>query len=175
MKEIQVYDIADNAFKLIAKDWMLVSAGKPGTDEQGKLKYNTMTANWGGVGNLWHRPVVFVFVRPERYTYAFMEEADQFTLSFFDDTYRPALNLLGKKSGRDGDKITEAGLHPVFTPDQNPSFEEARITLECKKLFRTRLNPADFLDPEFLTTYYGQKGGLHQLYIAEIQHVLVKD
>lgn len=175
MKEIQVYDIKDNPFKLIAKDWMLVSVGKPGVNEQGKLNYNTMTANWGGVGYLWHKPVVYVFVRPERYTYTFMEQAEQFTLSFFEDDDRGALNLLGKKSGRDGDKIFEAGLHPIFTQDGNPTFEEARMTLECKKLFKTQLAGADFLDHEILTSAYGQKGGFHHLYIAEIQHVWVKN
>jgi flavin reductase (DIM6/NTAB) family NADH-FMN oxidoreductase RutF len=174
MKEIQVYDIQDNAFKLIAKDWMLVSVGKAGVNEQGKLNYNTMTANWGGVGNLWHKPVVYVFVRPERYTHSFMEQTEQFTLSFFDDQQRNALNLLGKKSGRDGDKIAESGLHPTFTPEGNPTFEEARMTLECKKLFKTQLNSADFLDPVILANCYGQKGGFHHLYIAEIQHVWVK-
>lgn len=174
MKEIQVYDIQDNVFKLIAKDWMLVSAGKPGMDVQGTLRYNTMTANWGGAGYLWHKPVVYVFVRPERYTYDFMEREDTFTLSFFEESFRPALALLGKKSGREGDKITEAGLHPCFTPEMNPTFEEARMTLECRKLFQSSLKEEEFLDNALLSACYGPKGGLHKMYIAEILHVWMK-
>ena len=34
-----------NPFKLIGKDWALVTAGS-------KQKYNTMTVSWGGVGVL---------------------------------------------------------------------------------------------------------------------------
>ena len=36
-------DITDNVFKLLDKDWMLVTAGTPD-------HYNTMTASWGGFG-----------------------------------------------------------------------------------------------------------------------------
>lgn len=46
---------------------MLVTAGN-------KDAFNTMTANWGGIGFLWNKPVVYVFIRPERYTFGFMEK-----------------------------------------------------------------------------------------------------
>lgn len=65
----------DNFFEAISKEWMLVTAGT-------KDKFNTMTANWGGVGYLWNKPVVFVFIRPERYTFEFVENSETFTLSF---------------------------------------------------------------------------------------------
>ncbi|HBE42259.1 MAG TPA: flavin reductase, partial [Bacteroidales bacterium] len=80
-KLIKPSEIEGNLIDLIASDWMLVTAG----DRQ---KFNTMTANWGGVGHLWNRPVVFVFVRPERYTFRFMEDTKGFTLSFYDEAYR---------------------------------------------------------------------------------------
>lgn len=175
MKEIQTYQIKDNVFQLIAKDWMLISAGKRGRDEQGKLMYNTMTANWGGMGYLWHKPVVFAFVRPERYTYPFMEKEEQFTMSFLKEGFREALNLLGTKSGRDGDKIAEAGLHPSFTPSGNPCFEEARLIMECKKLYTTHLDPASFLESGLIETFYTTKGNFHTLFIAEILHVWEPD
>ena len=53
--EIAPKEIADNPFKLIGSDWMLITAG----DEE---KCNTMTASWGGVGILWNKPVSFIFV-----------------------------------------------------------------------------------------------------------------
>ena len=37
-------------------------------------RFNTMTIGWGGLGTLWGMPVCTVYVRPERYTYEFMEE-----------------------------------------------------------------------------------------------------
>ena len=66
MKPIAVSQLSDNFFETISKEWMLVTAGN-------KDAFNTMTANWGGIGFLWNKPVVYVFIRPERYTFGFME------------------------------------------------------------------------------------------------------
>ena len=43
-----------NPFKLIGKDWALVTAGS-------KQKYNTMTVSWGGVGVLWGKNVATIW------------------------------------------------------------------------------------------------------------------
>ena len=75
MKAIEPNLIKDNFIEIIGKEWMLVSAGD-------KDKFNMMTASWGGVGFLWNKPVVFVFIRPERYTREFVDEKGCFTLSF---------------------------------------------------------------------------------------------
>ena len=154
--------LQDNPIRLIASDWMLVTAGTP-------EKFNTMTANWGGMGYLWNKNVVFVFVRPERYTYEFIEDTEGFTLTFFDEKYRDALNLCGVKSGRHCDKSAETGLTPYFTQSGYPAFAEARIVLECRKLYAMQLERDNFLDDEPLNTHYRSKGGLHKVYIAEIE------
>lgn len=73
MKSIAIKDLSENFFEVIGKEWMLVTAGS-------KEHFNTMTASWGGIGWLWNKPVVFVFIRSERYTYEFMEENEYFTL-----------------------------------------------------------------------------------------------
>lgn len=159
--------IKDNLIKLISSDWMLVTAGTP-------EKFNTMTANWGGMGYLWNKNVAFVFVRPERYTYEFIENTEGFTLTFFDERFRKALNLCGARSGRDCDKVKETGLTPFFTESGYPAFAEARIVLECRKLYATRLTREAFLDPEPLKTHYSTKGGLHKVYIAEIVTALAR-
>ena len=75
MKKIAPKDIDKNVIKLIGQDWMLVAAGD-------KEKFNMMTASWGSMGYLWNKPVVMVFVRPQRYTFEFTERKDEFTLSF---------------------------------------------------------------------------------------------
>lgn len=159
--------LQDNLIRLIASDWMLVTAGTP-------EKFNTMTANWGGMGYLWNKNVVFVFVRPERYTYEFMENTEGFTLTFFDERYRDALNLCGVKSGRNCDKVRESGLTPLFTEAGLPAFAEARTILECRKLYATQLTRDAFLDHEPLDVHYRTKGGLHKIYIAEIINCLVR-
>jgi len=165
--QIAPAEIKDNLIRLIASDWMLVTAG---TSE----KFNTMTANWGGTGYLWNKNVVFVFVRPERYTYGFIEGTQGFTLTFFDEKYRDALNLCGVKSGRDCDKVALTGLTPHFTVLGYPAFSESNLVLECRKLYATQLERNQFLDPEPLISHYNTKGGLHKMYIAEIERVWVR-
>ena len=72
---------------------MLVTAGT-------KEKFNTMTASWGGIGWLWNKPVAFVFIRPERYTYEFVEKNDYLTLSFLGEENKKIHAVCGSKSGR---------------------------------------------------------------------------
>lgn len=167
-KKIEAKDIEENLIKLISDDWMLVTAGN-------KEKFNTMTANWGGMGYLWNKPVAFVFIRPERYTYEFVEKQDNFTLTFFDKEYRNALNICGTMSGRDCNKVAEASLTPCFTEKGTPSFEEARLVIECKKLYAGMLSEASFLDRNIFDKVYGQKGNVHKLYIAELTDIWEKD
>jgi flavin reductase (DIM6/NTAB) family NADH-FMN oxidoreductase RutF len=166
-KEVKPSTLKDNLIKLIASDWMLVTAGT-------REKFNTMTANWGGMGYLWNKNVVFVFIRPERYTYEFIENNEGFTLTFFEEKYRDALNLCGVKSGRNCDKVAETGLTPWFTGSGYPAFAEARTILECRKLYATQLTRDAFLDREPLDSHYRTKGGLHKIYIAEILTCLVR-
>lgn len=42
-----------------------------------------MTVSWGGLGELWGKDVAFIFIRPQRYTYEFIERENYFTMSFF--------------------------------------------------------------------------------------------
>ena len=98
------------------------------------------------------------FVRPERYTYQFMERSKEFTLSFFTDRYRPALNICGSKSGRDCNKIAEASLTPLFTESGNPAFSEARLVLECRKLYADLLSKEAFIDREPFAVLRGKSG-----------------
>ena len=107
--EINPLELRDNVFRQIGRDWMLVSAGNKGN-------FNTMTASWGGMGVLWNTNVCFAFVRPSRYTYEFMEREKYFSLSFFKDGYRRALQFCGSHSGRDTDKMAGAELTPCLTP-----------------------------------------------------------
>jgi flavin reductase (DIM6/NTAB) family NADH-FMN oxidoreductase RutF len=152
--------IQESAFKLVGDDWMLITAGP--IDH-----FNTMTASWGGFGVIWNKPVVWCVIRPQRYTYEFIEAADNFTLSFLPEEYRDALFECGTKSGRDSDKVTDAGLHPVagFTPETTV-FTEARIIMECKKLYTQDIDPARFLDPAIDTNY--PEKDYHRMYLGEI-------
>ena len=69
-------ELSGNIIQRISRQWALATAEKPdGTA-------NTMTISWGGTGYLWNQPVAFLFVRPQRYTYEFVEAADGFSLCF---------------------------------------------------------------------------------------------
>ena len=103
-KKTDIKTMEMKPFEKIGSQWMLISAEKDG-------KVNTMTASWGGVGVLWGKNVVTVYIRPQRYTKEFVDANDTFTLSFFDGNYMKELGYLGKVSGRDEDKIAKSGLH----------------------------------------------------------------
>ncbi len=157
--EIKAKEITENTFSLIGRDWMLITAGN-------REKFNTMTASWGGLGVLWHKNVCFIFVRPQRYTYEFMEKEDIFTLSFFSDAHRDALKFCGSNSGRDVDKIAETGLTPAFSDQGGVYFNEAKLVLECRKLHYQDIDPAGFLDDSLMDHYPGKD--FHRMYTGEI-------
>lgn len=165
MKETEIYDIKDNVVELIGKEWMLITAGSI-------ENFNTMTASWGNMGFLWGKPVVTVYVRPQRYTLEFLEREECFTLSFFSGKYREALNICGTKSGRDTDKVAESGLTPYSPADGTVSFEEARMVIKCRKLYKGKLGEEEFIDKSLLPKWYPQRD-LHYMYIAEIEKVWV--
>lgn len=172
MKKTELSKLAaENAFELIGKEWMLVTAGTPD-------RFNMMTASWGGIGWLWNKPVAFVFIRPERHTYAFAEESEYMTLSFLghDKAMREAYNLCGTRSGRDCDKVKETGLTPVRTEHGSVAFAEARLVVEGRKLFRTEMTPENFLDQATLERWYNDRpgGSLHTVYVIEIESVYEK-
>jgi len=159
LKRISPNEISQNPFELIDDDWFLLSAGDMNS-------FNTMTASWGGMGVLWNKPVVFCFVRPQRYTYKFMESNKLFTMSFFDERFRDALNLCGKISGRQTDKMKATGLKPFESPEGSVFYEQAKLMLECRKLYFSDITPENFL-VEGIDANYPKKD-YHRMYIGEI-------
>lgn len=175
-KNISSYELIDNPFKLIGKDWMLVTSANNGEGMVGGKDYNTMTASWGGVGILWNKPVAFVFIRPQRHTFGFAEDNTRMTLTFFDEEYREALTFCGRNSGRDYDKAEVCGLTPVSDVTDSGRavwFDEARVVMKVKKLYADLLAEEAFTDPAPLTSY--PAADYHKMYICEIEEVLVKE
>jgi flavin reductase (DIM6/NTAB) family NADH-FMN oxidoreductase RutF len=151
--------LSGNVFRMLDKDWMLITSG---TQES----FNTMTASWGAFGVLWNKQVAFCFVRPQRYTYRFMERNPVFTLSFFEEIHREALDFCGSHSGRNVNKIRETGLTPVPTSTGNICFAEAWLVIECRKIYFDDLKPQHFLDESIHRNY--PIHDYHRLYIGEI-------
>ncbi len=169
MKEISVSELNMNPMTMIAKEWMLVTAGN---QERG---YNTMTASWGHLGSIWGHggglPTAVVYLRPQRYTKEFVDREELFTITVFPEEYKKALGYLGSHSGRDGDKVAVAGLTPVFEGDYT-YFAEAKLTLVCRKLYRGTIQPEGFMDQSFIEEYYPNRD-FHDFYIGEIIKALV--
>jgi len=157
--ETDILSIENNVFKWVEKEWMLITAG---TGEN----FNTMTANWGGFGYLWKKNVCFIFVRPTRYTYQFTEESNFFTLSFFEEKYRDALNYCGTYSGRDVNKIEKCGFTPLQIESDVISFEEAKLIITARKIYYQDINPLNFIDTGIDKNY--PKKDYHRMYIGEI-------
>lgn len=165
MKKSDIFTLREGAPKLIGKDWMMITAGD-------SANFNTMTASWGTMGYLWERPVVFVFIRPQRYTNEFIEANNYFTLTFYDEKYRDALNITGSRSGRDTDKVVDAGITPIKT-ENSIAFAEGRMIVECRKIYADFFNPDGFVEKSLIEKQY-ERGDFHRIYIGEIVNVWKK-
>ncbi len=168
-KTITPQEIKDNPFTLIGNDWLLITAG---TVE----KHNTMTASWGGVGVLWNKPVATVYIRPQRYTKEFVDNAETFTLSVLPSDMRKALSYCGTYSGREVDKDAACGLTPFAADAENAqsiAYEQARLILVCKKLYVGQIKPEGFVDPALDEKNYPTHD-YHTVYIGEIVKILEK-
>lgn len=160
MKRIDASALSQNVFTAIGQQWMLLSAGD-------REKANTMTVSWGGLGVLWGKNVATVYVRPQRYTYEFMEQGEYFTLSFLGEEFRDALKLCGSKSGREVDKFRACGLTLAYGAGDAPYLQEAQVVLVCKKLYFDDIEPSHFLDGDIDGKNYPGKD-YHRMYIGEI-------
>ena len=163
-KEIALKSLSVAPFSLIGDSWMLISSGT-------EQKYNMMTASWGGFGILWNKPVAFIFVRPQRYTFEFLENNDYFSLSFYDEGYRDALTLCGTKSGRDINKTEAIKFNPIFDQEA-PYFEQANLVFICKKIYGQLINPEGFIEKNIKMNYIN--ADYHKIYVAEVVKGLEK-
>lgn len=154
-----------NVFSMIGNQWMLITAGTA-------ARCNTMTASWGGLGVLWNKNVAMTFIRPQRYTFEFVEKNDWFTLSFLEERYRKQLSLCGSKSGRDTDKVKECGFAVKTGEGGAPYFDEAELVLVCRKLYWQDMDPAHFLDLSIDKNYLNHD--YHRMYVGEIVEALKK-
>lgn len=152
-----------DAFDQFDKKWALVTAGCLD-------RYNTMTISWGGLGTLWSKPVVTVYVKPIRHTWAFMNDNDYFTVSFYSENYRKDLLTLGTKSGRDGDKVAQTSLKAVSCGHDTVTFDKAEVTLLCKKIYWQDMN-RDMMTKDVIKTYY-QTEEPHRMFVGEVIDII---
>jgi flavin reductase (DIM6/NTAB) family NADH-FMN oxidoreductase RutF len=159
MQEIEPKDLTIRPFQLLDDEWALLVSGT--------RKPNPMTVSWGGLGTLWGRPTVTVYVRPTRHTYSCLEESREFTLNFVPPSMRDALRICGEASGRDRNKWQLAGIAPAPSARVRvPRVSDARMVFECRVMACMDVDPAKFLDPTIENQY--SANDYHRVYLGEV-------
>ncbi len=169
-KSISPEELSDNVFKLVGKDFTVISAGN-------ETHYNSMTASWGGFGILFNKPTTWCFLRANRYTLELIKQQQSYTMTYFSDEYKDQVLFLGSKTGRDTEKMKEVSLTHVLTPAGNSSFKEAKLIIECKLTEISTVHPDDFYTQEgkdFIKEGYDDAKDYHKLIFGEITNVWIK-
>lgn len=153
-------DFAENGFNWF-RHALLLAAG----NEQ---QSNAMTIGWGGIGTLWRKTAVTVYVAEKRYTKQFMDNAQYFTVMAFTDRKEEILEYMGTKSGRDGDKAKALNLHTAYTQNGTPYYIEADMVIECRTMYAAPFDPQYFRDEVPRNMYAHFPAGFHTMYIGEV-------
>ena len=150
----------DNGFQWF-RDAQLLCAGN-------KEKSNAMTIGWGGIGTLWRKTALTVYVAEKRYTKEFLDNSEYFTVMSFDVKDSKVLNYMGFNSGRDGDKAQTLGLHTAYTANGTPYYTEATMVIECKIMYVAPFDPQGFKSDAPKQMYANFPAGIHSMYIGEV-------
>ena len=153
-------DFAENGFQWF-HDAELLAAGD-------REKSIAMTIGWGGIGTLWGRTALTVYVAEKRYTKEFMDRSEYFTVMAFDVAHSNVLNYMGRQSGRDGDKAKALGLHTAYTENGTPYYTEAEMVIECRIMYAAPFDPQYFKSDAPKNMYRNFPAGVHTMYIGEV-------
>ena len=149
---------------------VITSALKKGVFLTSKVgdKVNTMVIGWGHVGRIWERPVFIAYIRDIRYTREMLDINPEFTVNIPVNGFsKEAFAICGTDSGRNMDKIKDAGLTPVIPEVISvPGIKEFPLTLECRVIYRQKQDtsrlPEDIrrqfytIETEDHIAYYGE-------------------
>lgn len=117
---------------------------------------NLLTVAWTGI-ICTDPPMLSVSIRPERYSYALIDQSGEFTVNLTTAAMARATDFCGVRSGADGDKWERAALTPVPGVDVGcPAVGESPLSLECKVVQKIEL-------------------GSHHMFMARIVNVLADD
>ncbi len=144
-REINPFDYASEIFKALPRGILLTSEAEDCV--------NAMTIGWGTLGIEWGVPIFAAYVRTSRFTYDLIERTGEFTVCApygeLSKTAAKAIGICGSKSGRDVDKLAQAGVHLVEADIvRPPAIKELPLTLECRVVF-SQLQPIKDIDNRF--------------------------
>lgn len=164
-REISPRDFSFAPFREIGENWGILTGQCP-------RGFNSMTVSWGGAGVLWSKPSVFVFVRPQRYTFGFLNEGDRFSLSLMPAGWQKKIAVFGSKSGREVDKYAVSGL----TAEEYNGVHfcsGAETVFICRKVGAGDFEKSWILDERIDAEDY-PRGDYHRMFIGEIETILKK-
>jgi len=161
-----VEDFTDNGFQWF-RDAQLLASGN-------REKSNAMTIGWGGIGTLWGKTAMTVYVAEQRYTKQFLDASEYFTVMTFGVENSKVLTYMGTKSGKDGDKAAALGLHTAYTPNGAPYYTEAEMVIECKIMYAAPFDPKYFKSEVPKNRYKNFPAGIHSMYIGEVTNAWKK-
>lgn len=145
-RSINVCDYANDITKALSEGVLLTTKAE---------QVNTMVIGWGTLGINWNLPVFAAYVRGSRFTASQLEKNPQFTVNIpIGESDKRIIAICGSKSGRDTDKIKEAGLTLVEGEAVDvPAIREFPLTLECRVLYAQKQD-LSALDAELRTAFY---------------------
>ena len=162
MTEAILTDVIEEAVKQLSKGGAFLTTANDGDK-------NTMTISWAAMGRIWNKPVVIVAVRYSRYSYKFIDESGEFTVSFpASGRLADELVFCGTKSGRDTDKFRECGFKAIDgSVVSAPLIDKCRIHIECRVVYKQAMEPGN-LDESIKNTFYRPGNDYHVLYYGEV-------
>lgn len=102
------------------------------TVQDGEGKSNIITIAWTGTVCT-NPPMLYISVRPERYSYHMLEETGEFVVNMTTKKLAKAADYCGVRSGRDVDKWKETGLTPEKAQAVSvPLIAESPVNIECR-------------------------------------------
>lgn len=127
-RNIKIEDYANDIVKALPKGILLTTKAD---------KVNSMVIGWGTIGTNWVKPVFAVYVREGRYTKGQLDKNPEFTINIpVGDYDKKIIGICGGNSGRDIDKVKEAGLTLVESDNISvPAIKEFPLTLECRVMY----------------------------------------
>lgn len=117
---------------------------------------NMITIAWAGTACT-NPPMLYISVRPERYSYKALRETGEFVVNLTTKDMAKAVDYCGVRSGKDVDKFKQTGLQKGEASKINVSvIEDSPVNIECKVRELLEL-------------------GSHHMFLADVVHVTVDD
>ncbi len=118
---------------------------------------NILTVAWTGT-ICSDPPMVFISVRPERYSHRFISETGEFVINLTTKELVFATDYCGVKSGRDVDKFKEMKLTPIAGEVvKAPLIAESPVNIECRVTEVKSLGTHDMFMAEVVAVHADEK------------------